>query len=630
VAFAVIALGIAGSVVSSTASAPSAAADTVVTLAGHGWGHGRGMGQWGAQGYAKDLGWNAGQILDHFYGGTSTGSIDDNSVIGVRLMAQEGRDLVVTSGAPFDVPGIGPVDAGRGVRVHWTGTSFELSVAVTACNGDEVPNYHPTYPGGGSITSTVADPGNDINLMLTVCNEDGFGNNISYRGALRALVDAAVVRSVNDVTYGQYLRGSVPRESPSSWTAAALQAQAVTARSYTAASKRYSYAQICDTTACQVYGGAGISGLYREAASTDNAIAATSGQVRVKSGVIQTTEYSSSTGGYTSGGSFPAVPDDGDATAGNINHAWTTTTLTGSAIAARYGIGTFQGFVFSSRNGFGDMGGRVLSMQIVGTSATVTRSGTGFQSDWGLKSDWFTAVNSPNLLTWYLRNSDSGGQADITPFAYGTRGDIPVVGDWNNGPLDGIGVFRDGTWSLRNTPSAGPANLSFSYGTIGYQPVVGRWSPGVTGIGVFVNGNWYLRNSPSPGAPNASFAYGSPGDIPVVGDWDNNGIDTIGIFQNGTWYLRNSNTPGPPDIVVSYGAAGYTPLVGVWQGNGGAQSLGVFTAGNWYLRNVVSSSQLITPGPATIVFSFGTAGYTPVRGNWNGGSIHGVGVVVSS
>lgn len=623
------ALGVASSIVSLTALAPPAAADTVVTLAGHGWGHGRGLGQWGSQGYAKDFGQTASQILDHFYGGTTTGSIDDNTVIGIRLMAQEGRDLVVTSSAPFNVPGIGQVDAGRGVRIHWTGAIFELSVAQTACNGDEVPGYHPTYT-GGSIASTVGDPGNDINLMLTVCNGDGFGNNISYRGSLRVLVDANVVRVVNDVSYTQYLRGSVPRESPSAWLPAALQAQSVAARSYAAAGKRYPYAQLCDTTACQVYGGAGKSGMYIEAASTDNAISATSGQVRVKSGAIQATEYSASTGGYSAGGVFPAVPDEGDATAGNPNHSWTTSNLTGSAIAAHYGIGTFQGFVFSSRNGLGDMGGRVLSLQIVGSSGSATRTGAAFASEWGLRSNWFTSVSNPNLLTWHLRNSDSGGAADISPFAYGSRGDIPIVGDWNNGPKDGIGVFRDGQWSLRNTASPGAAQTSFAYGTKGYLPVVGRWQPGVTGIGVFTNGNWYLRNTPSAGAPEVAFAYGSPGDIPVVGDWDNNGTDTIGIFQRGTWYLRNSNTPGPPDLVVAYGAAGYTPLVGVWQGNGGAQSLGVFTGGNWYLRNVVSASQTITPGPPTIAFSYGAPGYWPVRGNWNGGAIHGVGVVVTS
>jgi hypothetical protein len=401
----------------------------------------------------------------------------------------------------------------------------------------------------------------------------------------------------------------------------------VAARSYAVAQNRYSYAKICDTTSCQVYGGAGRSGAFIEAASTNAAVSATAGQVRVANGVVQSTEYSSSTGGYTAGGTFPAVPDDGDATAGNPNHNWTVN-LSPSAIASAYGIGTFQAIVFTARNGLGDLGGRVISMQIIGSAKTVTRSGSGFAADWGLKSDWFGLPSGPSVLMWNLRNSDSAGAPDITPFAYGTPGDTPIAGDWNNGPNDGIGVFRDGNWYLRNNPSSGAPDTSFAYGAPGYIPVTGRFNPGTTGIGVFFNGNWYLRPSVTPGAATASFAYGSPGDIPVMGDWNNDGIDTIGVYENGTWYLRNTNTPGPPDIVVSYGATGNVPLVGVWQGNNGGQSLGVFAAGNWYLRNVVPGGKTITPGPPTISFSYGAPGNLPVRGNWNGGTIHGVGVVV--
>ena len=65
-----------------------------------------------------------------------------------------------------------------------------------------------------------------------------------------------------------YLRGVVPRESPASWGdasggkgMAALQAQAVAARSYAAAQNRYSWAQTCDYQNCQVYGGAGLNGV---------------------------------------------------------------------------------------------------------------------------------------------------------------------------------------------------------------------------------------------------------------------------------------------------------------------------------------------------------------------------------
>jgi SpoIID/LytB domain protein len=623
---AAVLLGVTAAVVPLVVAAPPAAADTAVTLIGHGFGHGRGMGQWGAQGYARDFGWSADQILDHFYGGTSAGGIDENGGLSVRLIAQDGRDVTVTSVVGFNVPGLGHVDGGRGVRIHWNGSAFETSVAYTNCLGDEVPGYHPIYT-GGDIISESPDQGNDINQMLTICNEDGAGNNVSYRGALRFLFDSgAVVHTVNDLLFWQYLRGTVPRESPSSWMPAALRAQAVAARSYAATSNSYPYANICDTTSCQVYGGAGKSGQYIEAASTNNAVAATAGQVRVENGAVQRTEYSASTGGFTAGGAFPAVVDDGDATAGNTSHNWTVN-LSTSTISSKYGIGAFQGFLFTSRNGLGDLGGRVISMQIVGSSKTVTRSGAGFEADWGLRSDWFGTPTPPNVLTWNLRNSDSGGPPDLS-FAYGTPGDIPVVGDWNNGPQDGIGVYNGGQWNLRNTASPGAPDISFAYGTSAYVPVVGRWNPGQVGIGTFDNGNWYLRPTVTPGPPTAAFAYGSPGDIPVVGDWNNDGIDTIGVYHNGTWNLRNENSPGPPDLVVSYGTSGYVPLVGVWQGNNGGQSLGNFAGGAWYLRNIPSTPPTVTPGPPTIVFNYGDPGNVPVRGNWNGGTIHGVGVVV--
>src|SRR5207253_1317169 len=72
------------STVLSAAPLAGAASATNLLLTGHGWGHGRGMGQWGALGYALDHGWNDQQILDHFYGGTATAGGGDIAM-SVRL-----------------------------------------------------------------------------------------------------------------------------------------------------------------------------------------------------------------------------------------------------------------------------------------------------------------------------------------------------------------------------------------------------------------------------------------------------------------------------------------------------------------------------------------------------------------
>src|SRR5439155_21972679 len=50
------------------AAAP-ATAGTKLVVTGHGWGHGVGMSQWGALGYARH-GWSWQRILAHYYQGT--------------------------------------------------------------------------------------------------------------------------------------------------------------------------------------------------------------------------------------------------------------------------------------------------------------------------------------------------------------------------------------------------------------------------------------------------------------------------------------------------------------------------------------------------------------------------------
>ncbi|NNE10868.1 MAG: SpoIID/LytB domain-containing protein, partial [Ilumatobacter sp.] len=70
-------------------------------------------------------------------------------------------------------------------------------------------------------------------------------------------------RVVNEVDVENYLRGVLPKEVPPSWGDSgggsgmhALRAQSVAARSYGLSQSRYGYASTCDTSSCQVYGGA--------------------------------------------------------------------------------------------------------------------------------------------------------------------------------------------------------------------------------------------------------------------------------------------------------------------------------------------------------------------------------------
>src|SRR5436190_20720640 len=62
---------------------------------------------------------------------------------------------------------------------------------------------------------------------------------------------------------------------------------------------------------------------------------------------------------------------------------------------------------------------------------------------------------SPAGATWSLRSTPTAGPADVGTFQFGAP--LPVVGDWNGDGHDDIGTFNifSATWSLRYGHSAG-------------------------------------------------------------------------------------------------------------------------------------------------------------------------------
>jgi SpoIID/LytB domain protein len=367
-----------------------------VEISGRGWGHGRGMGQYGALGYAADHGWTHSRILDHFYGGTAAGHQPD-SVISVHLTRLDDKPLIVQSGSPFTLGGVA-VPAGTAAMVHRRSDGRWQVDRGPGCAGPwtTVVNDIPSTARPEAITSYGGD---DLTRMLRVCD----GTAVPYRGALMIRHDGGRTRVGNIITMERYLRGVVPKESPPSWATygdgrgfEALKAQSVAARSYAWAENRTPF-KTCDTTSCQVYGGA--SG---EDPRTTLAVGATNGEVRrFPNGGIARTEFSSSTGGYSAGGQFPPVPDLGDAVAANPNRAWSVSP-TARDVGAAFGVGVLDDIVVTRRNGLGADGGRVLEVVVRGSLRTVTVSGPEVRATLGLKSDWFT-IRSPYAM------SDVGG-----------------------------------------------------------------------------------------------------------------------------------------------------------------------------------------------------------------------------
>ena len=403
-----------------------------IAVRGHGFGHGDGLSQWGAYGYAvnQHSDWTA--ILAHYYGGTTLGTVAADSQMSVSLTALEGRPF-----AAFVQPA-GTLTASSATSVHVKSlVAFEIPSTstyrvfgrsdVTMCpaatavladfsvaNGWSVIGGDVTSTSMGAskldITATGVDPATaDVASLVGVCQPDG--TVIQHRGTLRAVNGTAgESRTVVMLPLEQYVRDVVPRESPASWGDSAggsgmnaLRAQAVAARTYAMASSYGTYSKTCDSQSCQVYGGAGRLATPTAAVEVledhraDQAVTDTSLKVLLNSvGGYAFAQFSSSSGGYTSGANFPAVEDLGDAAAPAGDRNWTAT-ITAAAIEAAWpAIGTLLRIDVTQRNGLGEWGGRVLQLKLTGTRTSVLVAGEVFRGRMGLKSAWFDLPNGCN------------------------------------------------------------------------------------------------------------------------------------------------------------------------------------------------------------------------------------------
>jgi SpoIID/LytB domain protein len=434
-------------------------ASGVFQLLGHGWGHGHGMSQYGAQG-AATLGKTADQITATYYPNTAK-AVQGNPTMRIRLSSdarttarefipasgQTMRDLATSTTVPV------PTSA---LRWRVTSNSSGLHVAYV------------TSAGTTSIAKTYAGP---LQVSGTSLIRARFsdGSSRDYRNAIRVLRSGtSSLQSIAVMPMESYLLGVVPRESPSSFDAKALQAQAIAARSYSTYKRDHvSSSQvfdICDTTQCQVFMGTAkytASGTRTglEPSSTTSAVKATAGVIRTYGGKAIFAEFSASNGGWSTDGGTPyliAKADPWDGVTGSSVHSWTAS-LPVSSLECRYGPKNSDGscakdangnpkwrfirLTITQRDGNGEWGGRVEAAVIdfvdsTGAAHSVDTTGSGFYyartwptySD-GIRSRWFHIIpeyaaavvsrsGAPSLvlppgaaqgtLTTVLKNTGSG------------------------------------------------------------------------------------------------------------------------------------------------------------------------------------------------------------------------------
>ncbi len=456
-------------------------ADGVFTVVGHGWGHGHGMSQWGAQG-AASKGVPASTIVSTYYPGTQA-AVLANTPIRVKLTATNSWDLAVLPSAGLTVTdGAGRRLVLPGGPSMWRVIADATGQHLQRLNG--LAWVQVAVAGQTRLASPVRFT-NSANL-ISVVYPSLYSRD--YRGSVASYsVGTGAVMNVVSIGMEDYLRGVVPQEASPSWYPAALQAQAIAARTY-AAQQRSSAGplyDICDSTACQYFGGTRLrsaSGAITqiEYPSTDAAIKATAGSIRTYGGRPAFTQFSSSNGGYSTDGGYPylvAKPDPWDSAVPNPMNTWTAK-LPVSSLEARYpAVGHFLRLKVTQRDGRGDWGGRVISVVLEGVdtkgrATSVNASGDGIYysrmfgtySD-GLRSNYWTITNGSLISSLpkpatpkpaYAATLVGGPNAVAIP----SSGYYYVTLRWRNDgtaswPMDGLTVLGTSAPVGRSSVSSG-------------------------------------------------------------------------------------------------------------------------------------------------------------------------------
>lgn len=370
-------------------------------LEGAGYGHGRGMSQWGAEGAARQ-GKTVNEILSFYYPNTKIQAPSStwDRPIRVRL------------------DGWGSF----GETVTFSGHSGELKLTTsTGTTLLTVPAATPitlTLHDDGTTKATTLDstqpavtvPAGSILKPTTGHTAVGFasGKKATFRGTFSTYVSKGTLIPVNTLDMDEYLKSVVPSEVYTSWNPTTLQAQSIAARSYASSWMRRQANDpdydVCSTTRCQMY-----LGIAKENDKTSAAVTATSRKILTTYGVPIVAEFSSANGGWRNKAGvnyYGSGEDPFDAIA--PRHRWTKK-ADASKLATKWPeLGKATAIQVTERSEGGPMGGLVSKATIHGTKGTVNITGNQLRWTLGLYSTRTKANLSGILATWLASGGATG------------------------------------------------------------------------------------------------------------------------------------------------------------------------------------------------------------------------------
>ncbi len=361
---------------------PASASAAEVVVDGRGWGHGVGMSQYGAYGYALRESRDVRFILSHYYAGSSYGTAP-GARMRVRLKKQRAPRISGATRAKSVT--------GRRVRLAESHVyrfralnSTRIQIINTSNGRTKARVRAPVTVTGGASTT------------LRGTAENGLANG-SYRGRLVLSRSGSGVLVVNDAGLEQYLYGVVPSEMPASWPAEALKAQAVVARSYALKSRRPTEAyDVFADVRSQVY-----RGVLAETTASNAAVKATRARVVTVGGEIAQTFFFSTSGGRTAtneeafGGApisyLRSVDDPYDDL--SPYHTWTARFTRSQARRKLKPVtlGKLRGLRVAART----PSGRAATVTVQGSGGDQTVSAATVRTLLGLRSTWITRFAGP-------------------------------------------------------------------------------------------------------------------------------------------------------------------------------------------------------------------------------------------
>ncbi len=455
---------VAASTVTETYTRP---AGTSFTLSGRGYGHGRGMSQYGAYGAALK-GLARDEILDFYYPGTTRSTAVGNPTIRVRLSAvgTAGTQVVAS-------PKLVVTDGTRSGSLYAKNADGTLRTRWRVVPDGAGLTLQWLERGVWRSTSSWKATTKPLSFQDTTMNKVRVvmpnGTQRDYRRVVRTHRDGAGAMTVSVLSLNYYLQSVVPSEMPPSWAANALQVQAVAARTYAMYQKGRqpsgSLFDTCDSTSCQVYKGlAGYDANGGNLVGFENpnstaAVSATNGLVLTYNGSPALTEFSSSNGGQSVKSSVPyqvSKADPYDNVPSGSSSRWTTTLALSRIQGAYASTGTFQALRIESRDGINAWDGRTTSVTVVGSKGSTTVSGDAFRTAMGLKSTWWTVTSAP-AVSAASRPEDLDGNGHGDLLAVDPGGQLRLLSG------DGQGAFAATTMATGG------------WGGLGLVAAVGAW-----------------------------------------------------------------------------------------------------------------------------------------------------------